>query len=47
VVYSEARRRFEASGSVTVSSGEVRIGPFAQIYATPDLKRVATPDRFR
>lgn len=47
VVYSEARRRFEASGSVTVSSGEVRIGPFAQLYATPDLKRVGTPDRFR
>lgn len=44
--YKDGSGRIEAKGRVTVSSEAWRIGPFADLYATPDLQRVATPDRF-
>ncbi|MCC6404459.1 MAG: hypothetical protein IT207_10675 [Fimbriimonadaceae bacterium] len=44
--YQDGGDRIEATGRVTVSSTEWKFGPFANLCATPDLQRVATPDRF-
>lgn len=47
VRYREGEAKIVASGRVTVSSEEWRIGPFDQLAATPDLSRVGTPDQMR
>lgn len=44
--YRDGGNRIVAKGRVTVSSDTWKFGPFADLYATPDLQRVGTPDRF-
>lgn len=44
--YLDGSGRIEAKGRVTVSSEAWKIGPFVDLWSTPDLQRVATPDRF-
>lgn len=44
--YRDGGNRIVAKGRVTVSSEAWKFGPFEDLYATPDLQRVGTPDRF-
>lgn len=46
VVYQEAKEIIEASGNITVSSDSMTMGVFERLWSTPDLTRIATPDRF-
>lgn len=47
VRWVEAEGLIEATGGVEVASPEYRAGPFAKLWATPDLKDVGTPDMFK
>lgn len=40
------RELIEATGNVTVVTKDYRLGPFKKLLATPDLKKVGTPDQF-
>lgn len=46
VVYLEADELIEASGNIRVTSASMTMGVFERIWSTPDLTRIATPDRF-
>lgn len=46
VVYQEAKVIIEASGNITVTSNSMYMGVFERLWSTPDLTRIATPDRF-
>lgn len=47
VRWIEAEGLIEATGAVRVKSPEYEAGPFAKLWATPDLKDVGTPDMFK
>jgi len=40
------RELIQATGNVTVVTKDYRLGPFPKLLATPDLKKVGTPDQF-
>lgn len=44
--WQAGRQRLEAKGDVRVVTPDYEIGPFPVLFATPDLRTVATPDRF-
>lgn len=47
VKYDQGRERIEAEGSVTVTSDSRVLGPLPKLVATKDLKRIATPGKFK
>ncbi|HRI43628.1 MAG TPA: hypothetical protein PLL78_01315 [Fimbriimonadaceae bacterium] len=47
VRWIEAEGLIEATGAVRVKSPDYEAGPFAKLWATPDLKDVGTPDMFK
>ncbi len=47
VEWMEDRQMISAKGSVWVRSDVYEMGPLPEIWATPDLKRVGSPDRFK
>ncbi len=46
VSWLPSRRLIEASGNVSLDGKEYTVGPFDRLLATPDLKKVGTPDTF-
>lgn len=47
VKYDQGLDRIEAAGSVTVTSATMVLGPMPKLLATPDLKHIATPGKFK
>ena len=47
VEWMEDRQLIAARGSVWVKSADYEMGPLPELWATPDLKRVGSPDRFK
>lgn len=47
VVWNPDLERIEAHGKVMLKAGEMEFGPFENVYATPDLGEISTPDLFR
>ncbi|MBS1713664.1 MAG: hypothetical protein JST30_04935 [Armatimonadetes bacterium] len=47
LVYDQDLGRFVAKGDVTVTSAGMVLGPLPEIWATPDLKKIATPAKFQ
>ncbi len=47
VEWMEDRQMISARGSVWVKSADYEMGPLPELWATPDLKRVGSPDRFK
>lgn len=47
VHYFQEKNRIEANGSVMVSSPTLNMGPMEKVIATPDLKKIATPGKFK
>ncbi len=39
-------KKFKATGSVMISGPSYEMGPYPEIWATPDLNKMGTPDRF-
>lgn len=46
ITYRQDSERIEAEGHVTVSSSAYEAGEFDKLWATPDLRKVGTPDAF-
>lgn len=46
VKYAGGLRRLEAAGEVEVENPVYRMGPFAKVFARPDLTEIATPEMF-
>lgn len=47
VDYDQTNGRITALGDVTVTSKTMKFGPFPKLIATSDLKKVATPGKFK
>ncbi len=47
VTYDQTLGRIMAVGSVTVTSDAMNMGPVPELWATPDLKKVASPGKFK
>lgn len=47
MVYREGEGRIEATGEVWVTRGGLKTGPLPALWATPDLRRFATPGEWR
>lgn len=47
MVYREGEGRIEATGNVWVSRGTLKTGPLPALWATPDLRRFATPGEWK
>jgi len=45
LVYDQELGRFVAKGDVTVTSEGMILGPLPEIWATPDLTKIATPGK--
>ncbi|MBS1723964.1 MAG: hypothetical protein JSS66_13545 [Armatimonadetes bacterium] len=47
VFYDQGKGRIEARGSVTVTSEAMQMGPLPELWASPDLTKIATPGKFK
>jgi len=47
IKYDQVQGRIEADGAVTVTSSAMVWGPLPKLWATPDLKKIATPGKFK
>lgn len=47
VQYFQDKNMIEATGNVTVVSESMTMGPFNKVLSTADLKKIATPGKFR
>ncbi|MCX7800675.1 MAG: hypothetical protein N2109_10070 [Fimbriimonadales bacterium] len=46
VLWDASADTIKAKGGVVLDAGDYRVGPFAQLWATPDLSYFSTPDLF-
>lgn len=47
VNWNEAKRVFVAKGNVHIDSPDWTYGPMDEVWATPDLKKVGSPEKFK